>query len=84
MKAVVYTDMDEFENGPPGSIVYCKGSALIKCPGCGTISSCSERTGDNHPSWAMDKVEGSWQPSVHHLHGCGWHGFLTKGEWKPV
>lgn len=90
IKAMFYDDLDQFEAAGPGAIMYLDGSALIKCPGCGRESCCTERRGENHPSWIMDKTTNSWQPSVHHNGGppqypsCGWHGYLTNGEWISV
>lgn len=85
IKAEIYDDFDLFEAAGAGAIIYCEDSAIMKCPGCGMESCCTERAdGRSRPSWIMDKTTQSWQPSVHHEKGCGWHGFLTNGYWVSV
>ena len=84
MKAGVFEDHDAFEAAGAGAVMYLGGGAIIKCPGCGKESACDERKGDNHPSWVMDRATNTWQPSVHHSKGCGWHGYLRNGQWESV
>lgn len=84
MQATICKTLDEFEQAPAGAVFYVDDDALMKCPGCGQESCCPERQGDNHPSWTMDKATHTWQPSVHHKAGCGWHGHLVNGQWVPV
>lgn len=53
---------------------------IMCCPGCGVISS----SAGNHK---YDKKTQSYTPSIVHdikLGGCGWHGWLTNGEFKEV
>lgn len=83
LEAVVHSDFDAFERAEGGAILYIEGAALIKCPGCASESACEERNGANHPSWVMDRRSNTWQPSVHHAAGCGWHGWLKDGAWEP-
>jgi len=49
---------------------------IIVCPGCGKVSS----TRGNH---VYDENSKSYTPSIVHdmkYGGCGWHGWLIKGE----
>jgi hypothetical protein len=85
MKAHICNIYEDFENAGAGAVIYTEpNGALIKCPGCGNESALDERQGDNHPSWVMDKQAHTFTPSIHHLRGCGWHGYLTNGEFVSV
>jgi hypothetical protein len=60
---------------------------LFGCPGCGCVMICAFTVMDGHPSWTWDGNEKAptLTPSIIHTPskgGCGWHGFLTKGEFK--
>ncbi len=51
---------------------------VIACPGCGKISG----SAGGH---VFNKETLSYTPSIVHdknLGGCGWHGWLTNGEFK--
>jgi hypothetical protein len=53
---------------------------IICCPGCGKVSgsACKHK---------YNKETQSYTPSIVHdidLGGCGWHGFLTNGEFIEV
>jgi len=51
---------------------------LMCCPGCGKKSGPKGK-------WKVDIQTESVTPSIHHdpaLGGCGWHGYLTNGEFK--
>lgn len=52
---------------------------IIVCPGCGEKSA----SAGTHK---FDRETLSYTPSIIHdvnLGGCGWHGNLTNGEFKP-
>lgn len=52
---------------------------IIVCPGCGQKSASAGKH-------KFDKATLTYTPSIVHdpkLGGCGWHGWLTNGEFKP-
>jgi hypothetical protein len=81
MKARIVEDVDDLVN--PGDILPVTGRGgfpqlIIICPGCGQKSA----SAGNHK---YDKETISYHPSIVHdtsLGGCGWHGWLTNGEFK--
>jgi len=92
MKAIKYTDFDDFrENGKAGAfmVMECDGEIhgiANKCPGCGYESFLPVGEGPI-PRWQYDGNGDAptLTPSVHHNEtkgGCGWHGYLTNGEWR--
>ena len=58
------------------------------CPcGCGSIAGISitqdqEEYKAQNPLWLWDgnKEQPTTKPSIRRIGGCGWHGYLTKGE----
>ena len=55
----------------------------IRCPGCGSESYLP--TGDSRGWNLVSEDPLTITPSVFHTKekgGCGWHGFLTDGEWR--
>jgi len=55
---------------------------IIVCPSCGEISAPMKKAG-----LRFDKETQSVTPSIVHnteFGGCGWHGFLTNGEFKDA
>lgn len=92
MKATI---VDDIEKGAPGAlepVVQHDSTELagfaMRCPGCGSLSWLSVRADDPPPSWTLTGYPESitLSPSVFHRKergGCGWHGFLTAGEWRP-
>lgn len=73
-----------------GSVPEARGYAFA-CPGCGSRSWLAVG-GDLHPCWSLTAGDfarpetASLSPSILHapqLGGCGWHGHLTAGEFRP-
>ena len=71
---------------PPGSACYTVGrnekpaSILFICPcGCGEIGGL-HIDGIRGWTWDQNKEEPTLTPSIK-MTNCGWHGYLTKGEW---
>lgn len=53
---------------------------IFVCPcGCGDRR-CLPVTGDKRWIWDGNKETPTLTPSILYLDGCGWHGFLTNGE----
>lgn len=97
MLAVICKTYKEFKNAVAGAVeirgrgVHAEtdqplyGGAAIKCPGCG-LDSYLPFDGSGSNNWRFDgnTEQPSVVPSVFHtkeLGGCGWHGYLTNGEW---
>lgn len=88
MNCNVINDFDEFrETGNAGAVCFLgvddvQGLA-IKCPGCGRESYLPTDGGPG-PNWNFDKnrEKPTLKPSVYSKGCCGWHGYLTAGEWK--
>ncbi len=65
----------------------------MRCPGCGRESYLPVYPETEHdkgrPRWRIEAGdprtgEGlTLSPSVWHLHGCGWHGWVRAGWWEP-
>lgn len=61
---------------------------LFMCP-CGQDHLCClgfrGKTPPERPSWIWDgnRDHPTLLPSIRHLTGCKWHGFLTAGVWIP-
>lgn len=62
------------------------------CPGCGSQSFLALGAENPHPRWTVAagdaaRPEGvTLSPSILHPRergGCGWHGYLTRGEFTP-
>lgn len=78
----VYT-LDEFEVGIPGTIIVTERKIGVCCPGCGEKSLLSLHRKDDKldPGWNWDEETQSLTPSIDHdTPMCGWHGWLTNGE----
>ncbi len=81
MKLNLVDDIDNVIN--PGDATMVIGNhgllqLIICCPGCGRNSASA---GDH----VYNKETQSYTPSIVHnkdLGGCGWHGYLTNGEFK--
>ena len=94
-KAVLLVDDVDDPGSPPGSFNYFVGSGspdvigmVFRCPcGCGDLSGIEF---DNVPPkpprdthrwhWNGNRETPTLTPSLHKTDGCGWHGFLTNGE----
>ena len=54
------------------------------CPGCGRFGSVRvglSKEADRHQwQWDGNVSEPTLKPSLHHVGCCGWHGYLTAGE----
>lgn len=78
MKARIVADIDELlQRGDFVPMDGNKGVAMV-CPGCGRIS--APRANSTHK---YDPNTKSVTPSIVHdpkFGGCGWHGYLTNGE----
>ena len=88
---------DELEHAGPGAILAARStsggiaSIVHRCPGCGEIGGIAvARPLGGGPSWRMTgPIEAvTLSPSIVHggtpHGGCGWHGFLTAGEWQKL
>lgn len=57
-------------------------SLVFICPcGCQTVRSVPV-TGDRKWTWDGNKELPTLTPSILIIGECGWHGFLTAGEWR--
>lgn len=83
----------------PGEFAYLwpAGEASLpvelwcKCPcGCGADRVLPlYREGQPKPAPAAWTIDGpldrpTLRPSIRDVRGCGWHGFLTEGEFRPI
>jgi len=52
---------------------------------CGSILVGNGEKPADSPSWRWDgNIQSpTLTPSINCVGGCGWHGFLTAGEWQP-
>mgnify|MGYP006908306056 CR=1 FL=1 len=78
----------------PGDWCYVSNSQeetsgmVIRCPGCGAKSwlqfEGTSTTVSQGAKWKWDgnREHPTLKPSVHSTGCCGWHGWLTNGEWK--
>ena len=86
MKARLVTDI-RADVAQPGDIEYrtykdgTPGGYAYRCPGCG--QECWLPLSGSH-AWTMTGTVESptLQPSILHR-PCGWHGYLTNGEFAP-
>lgn len=64
-----------------------KKSLLYICPcGCGELRSIPIREGvkvERAWEWNGNLTVPTVKPSIRHLSGCRWHGFLENGMWNP-
>jgi hypothetical protein len=65
------------------------GHIMLKCPGCGSESGMHVRSpGIEHPksgqSWEISGLPDAitLSPSINCVGCCGWHGYLTNGEYS--
>lgn len=66
----------------PGDYTPAEGNngIIMVCPGCGKVS--APRSNSQH---IYDPATRSVAPSIVHnqeLGGCGWHGYLTNGQFN--
>lgn len=64
------------------------GGLILVCPGCRALTSIAFYPYDGHHvwSWNGDEVKPTCAPSIIHAPskgGCGWHGHLIDGEFRP-
>lgn len=67
-----------------GSDAQC--GIVFKCPGCQEALAIDNMAEPGNPNWSIDFETITAKPSIHHLRnglGCGWHGYLTNGEFTP-
>ena len=59
---------------------------VLSCPGRG--ERLSLRTDGPGPHWTatgdLDAGSLTLTPSIHHVQGCGWHGYLQDGTFIPL
>ncbi len=82
----------------PGDFMYTgrmnvpEGTAcglLFRCPcGCGSKGSLqldTEFADRSEPTWTWNgnRERPTLTPSIHRVRGCGWHGYLTDGVFRP-
>lgn len=74
----------------PGDFQYYGGfqGMVMCCPGCGVMNALPFHPRPDPPAWNWngDRINPTLTPSVLHTKekgGCGWHGYLTNGEWVP-
>jgi len=75
----------------PGDFMFeddaASGISFV-CPcGCSALLAVNFRRGINRgPVWDWDgnRDQPTVTPSIRHLDGCGWHGYLTKGEFRDA
>lgn len=75
---------------PDGSNICSYPNALVfNCPGCGNFGSISCKVGPKELRYweitqgSLDDITTlSLSPSIHCVGCCGWHGYLTNGEFK--
>lgn len=72
------------EPGAVDKVSFAPDFWLVACPGCGHIS--AMRVGDpkpeETPSWRRIDDD-TLKPSINCTGCCGWHGYLTYGNFKP-
>lgn len=71
-----------------GAPVHAIGGMIVACPGCGGLSALSFANSPGAEpgktwTWDGDHDAPTLTPSVWMKNECGWHGYLTKGEWRP-
>lgn len=76
---------------PPGTCQRTqKNRLMFTCPGCGQWGGVQAFDGPKKPDgWQIvagmldDPTTLTLSPSIHCVGCCGWHGYLTAGEFKP-
>lgn len=56
---------------------------MFRCP-CGCGETVFVKFGEKEWWWDGRKNKPTLSPSINRTNGCGWHGFLKKGEWQSV
>jgi len=84
---------DELETAGPGAFLWATkndseelASIIFNCPGCGLTGGCRVAPfDDGRPAWTFNgnREAPTLTPSIH-IHCCGWHGYLTDGEFRLV
>lgn len=80
----------DFENKPPGQFKYWRrGDSAAQaadglnfwCPcGCGSLLGVS--FGNGRWTWDGNRERPTVSPSILHMDGCRWHGFLRAGVFE--
>jgi hypothetical protein len=93
MKAKPVGGWDELETAGPGAFIWATHGSedpaqiIFNCPGCGNVGGCPVVPGahDGKPAWTFDghRESPTLTPSIR-MGCCGWHGFLTAGEFVAV
>ena len=76
--------VDQIVGALAGSIKFWSQDGVTRgmhfvCPcGCGSV------LGVEFPPWTWngDRERPTVTPSIQHMNGCKWHGFLTDGEFR--
>lgn len=65
-----------------------RAALAFRCPGCGRPSAIMvdrEKKNDTHQwEWDGNTDAPTLKPSINCVGCCGWHGFLTAGEFKSA
>lgn len=83
MKLNLVDDIDDLKEKGDALIVIGrnkKKQLILCCPGCG-------RKSGSRGGHVFDESTKTYKPSIVHnteYGGCGWHGWLTNGEFKNV
>lgn len=71
-----------------GAYQFEKGSIIFQCPcHCGQLRTVPVKVGEKEArswKWNGDEDKPTLEPSILIQGECGWHGFLTNGEWITV
>lgn len=84
IKAIVVDDLDDFEAGPSGVVMFDSDCSHLfnKCPKCGRQHALSLKA-DDRPHWQLVSSDPiTLRPSIVNP-CCGWHGYLAGGIWTP-
>lgn len=73
------------DNVPPGAGKFWGNDGVeglnFQCPcGCGSVLGVS--FGPGRWSWNGSRERPTVTPSILHMDGCRWHGYLTDGEFR--
>lgn len=88
---VEFNDEEISGYGIPGSVQANPEFLIIACPGCGHVSGITigNPKPKKSPSWCVaegninDVTTITLRPSINCIGCCGWHGYLTRGVFKP-
>ena len=71
----------EAHDGAEGADAATRGLRFV-CPGCGELGGINFSAGGW--TWDGNREAPTCTPSILHDDGrCGWHGYLTAGEFRP-